>query len=135
MSTTTEDTVTSRGFQILCLTGKENYKTWRVNMVDILSEGDLLKHIEQTPEELYLANATEEAKAKIRKCDQRALGQIWLWCNAFTSVFVEDEVLAKDAWVTLWTEFKESGGSSQFILQQLLYASKMVDGDDLDIHL
>ena len=45
-------------------------------MVDILSEGDLLEHIEKLPEELYPANATEEAKAKIRKCDQRALGQI-----------------------------------------------------------
>ena len=81
-------------------------------MVDILSEGDLLKHIEQTPKELYPANATEEAKAKIRKHNQRALSQIRLQCNAFTSVFVEDEVLAKDAWVTLWTEFEESGGSS-----------------------
>jgi len=112
MLTTTEDTVTSGGFRIPCLTRKENYKTWRVNMVDILSEGDLLRHIEQTPEELYLADATEEAKAKIRKHDQRALSQIRLQCNGFTSVFVEDEVLAKDAWVTLQTEFEESGGSS-----------------------
>ena len=76
MSTTTEDTVMSRGFWIPCLTGKENYKTWRVNMVDILSEGDLLEHIEKTPKELYPANATEEAKAKIRKCNRRALSQI-----------------------------------------------------------
>ena len=132
---TAEDTVTSGGFRIPRLAGKDNYKTWKVNMVDILSDGDLLEHIKKIPEDLFLANALEEAKAKIRKHDRKALGQIRLRCSGFAGVYVESATLAKEAWDRLRTEFEDSGASTRFIFRRQLYASKMADGDDLDVHL
>ena len=38
-------------------------------MVDILSDMDLLDHIEKKPEELHAANATAAIKTKILKMD------------------------------------------------------------------
>lgn len=108
---TAEDTVTSGGFWIPCLAGKDNYKTWKVNMVDILSDGDLLEHIEKIPEDLFPANASEEVKAKIRKHNQKALGQIRLRCSGFARVYVKSTTLAKEVWDRLWTEFEDSGAS------------------------
>ena len=66
---TVGDTIASGGFQVPSLTGKDNYKTWKINMVDILSDMDLLNHIEKKPKELHVADATTTIKTKILKMD------------------------------------------------------------------
>ena len=63
------------------------------------------------------------------------MGQIRLRCTPFAGVYIEDSVLVKDVWETLWSEFQDSGTSSCFIFRCQLYASKMSEGEDLDIHL
>ena len=73
---TVGDTIASGGFQVPSLTGKDNYKTWKLNMVDILSDMDPLDHIEKKPEDLHAANAATTIKTKILKLDQKTLGQI-----------------------------------------------------------
>src|SRR5260370_23439290 len=106
-------------------------------MVDILSDMDLLDQIEKKPEELHAADAAAAIKTKILKMDQKTLGQIRLRCTPFAGVYIEYSILAKekDAWETLQSEFQDSGTSSHFIFRHQLYASKMFEGEDLDIHL
>src|SRR5260370_671769 len=70
---TVRDTIASSGFQVPSLTRKDNYKTWKINMVDILSDMDLLDHIEKKPKELHAADATAAIKTKILKMDQKTL--------------------------------------------------------------
>src|SRR5260370_11586144 len=128
---TVRDTIASSGFQVPSLTGKDNYKTWKLNMVDILSDMDLLDHIEKKPEELHAANAATAIKTKILKMDQKTLGQIRLQCTPFAGVYIEDSILVKDAWETLQSKFQDSGASSCFIFRCQLYISKMLVGADL----
>ena len=66
---TVGDTVMSGGFRVPSLTRKDNYKTWKINMVDILSDMDILDHIEKKPKELHAADATTAIKTKILKLD------------------------------------------------------------------
>src|SRR5260370_5203241 len=114
---TVGDTVASGGFRVPSLTGKDNYKTWKINMVDILSDMDLLNHIEKKPEELHAADAAAAIKTKILKMDQKTLGQIRLRCTPFAGVYIEDSILAKekDAWETLQSEFQDSGALFLYI--------------------
>src|SRR5260370_1901091 len=132
---TVGDTIMSGGFRVPSLTGKDNYKTWKINMVNILSDMDLLDHIEKKPDELHAADATAAVKAKFVKLDQKTLGQIRLQCTPFAGVYIENSVLVKEAWETLHTEFQDSGASSRFIFRCQLCVSKMAEGEDLDIHL
>jgi hypothetical protein len=100
------DDVSLGGYKIPALTGKENYRTWRINMKDTLRVLDLLPHIEKSLDDLIAANQSDEAK--IRKTDSKAIFQMRVRCDPFVQTFIESVDTAKEIWDTLRNEYEDS---------------------------
>src|SRR5260370_23023036 len=127
------DDTSSRGFRITSLTGEENYKSWRIQMHACLFELNLTIYINK-PLANIIATDTKESD-KHKKQDQHALGQMIVRCTLWVLTFIEEIVMAKEAWETLWQTFQASSASVKIFIKKDFYNTKLGENDDIDQHI
>jgi len=107
MASSKDDGISLGGYKIPALTSKENYRSWKSNVKDILEDMDLLPHIEKSLDDLIAAKQSN--KEKIRKSNKKATMNMHIQCNQYVQTFIESVCDAKEAWEILRNEYEDSG--------------------------
>ena len=132
MASSKDDGISLGGYKIPALTGKENYRSWKSNVKDILEDMDLLPHIEKSLDDLIAAKQSDEEK--IRKSNKKATMNMRIRCDQYVQTFIESVCDAKEAWEILRNEYEDSGSITRIYLRRQFYSIRMSEEDDLTVH-
>ena len=105
MASSKDDGISLGGYKIPALTGKDNYRSWKSNLKDILEDMDLLQHIEKSLDDLIPADKSNEAT--IRKSNKKAIMNMRIRCDQYVQTFIESVGDAKEAWDILQNEYED----------------------------
>src|SRR5260370_31643563 len=56
-------------------------------------------------------------------------------CKLWGIKFIEEIVMAKEAWEILWQTFQASSASAKFFIKKEFYNTKLGENDDVDQHI
>src|SRR5260370_29544232 len=102
-------------------------------MCDSHFQQNLTKYIDEHLANIIAANAKELDKHK--KQDQCTLGQMIMRCTPWVLTFIEEIVMAKEAWETLWQTFQASSVPVKIFIKKEFYNTKLGENDDIDQHI
>ncbi len=125
----------------------DNYVTWKIQMWDILSDLDLIEHVE-TPESKTEADGTVKATGgaidmavcNVRgkdfvKKDRSALTQIRLRVTGGVMTYISGAETAYAAWEALRTIFEPKTVIGRVMAERRMWGSQMEEGGDLEAHI
>lgn len=118
---------TSHVYRIDPLLGVENYSTWKVKMIDILTDLGYEDHIADNT-----SAASPADLAKWNKADRKALSTIRLRVADGVLVYISSAPTAKEAWSTLATMY-ESKGPIGIVLARRRFFRAEADATDQNI--
>ena len=104
-------------------------------MCTILFESDLVDYIEKPLTETLATAADDKEKAKCKKQDQQALGQMEMHCMAQVLTFIKNAMTVQEAWEILRKNFQSTSISAKNFIKKEFYNTKLGKNDDVDEHI
>lgn len=125
---------TSPLHRIDALKGAENYSVWKIKMIDILTDLDLLDYVDGTMEQPTDETRTDDQKQWKSK-DQRALSAIRLRVGDAALVYIAGSKTSKDAWDTLKAMYEVRGAIGIITMRRKLFRTQCKDGGNVKEHI
>ncbi|KAF5335922.1 hypothetical protein D9758_018331 [Tetrapyrgos nigripes] len=118
-------------YKIEPLKGGDNYRTWKVKMIDILTDLDLLEYVDGS----HAEPADQSAKEDWKKKDRKALSTIRLRVDDSCLIYVEDSKTSKEAWDALNDMYEAKGPIAIVLLRRKMFTVRCEEGGDIETHI
>lgn len=125
------DSAAGSAYRIQHLFGVDNYSTWKIKMLDILTDMDLVEYALGT-----LTKPTDTSKAAVwTKKDRQALSAIRLRVSDDSLVYISDAETSNSAWTTLADMYQPKGPIGIVTARRKLFRAQCQDGEDISEHI
>jgi hypothetical protein len=129
-----DNSTTYGPYRIEPLQGSENYRSWKIMMLDILTDTGLDDHVDPDLSG-PAADADAKEKAKWKKDDRRALTIIRLRVSPNVIHSIEGETTARSAWDMLSHLFELKGHMGLILARRKFYGTRAPNEAPLQDHI
>ncbi len=118
-------------YKIDPLKGAENYPTWKIKMIDILTDLDLIEYADGTKK----VPADAAAKTTWSKSDRKALSTIRLRVSDGPLVYISGLKTSAEAWKALKDMYEKKGPIGIVMTRRKFFRAQCEEGGDIEEHI